>query len=127
MDNIQLQLVLQRAYDKSFLDKIEFLIEQEKEYKRSEFFKLSRIPLLTLYEKFDQYTRSRELVVDQFNAFVEGIDSEGVVKKLGDILEKIEEEKRIVDILNDLVENFNVEKVSEYATQIQEAAKSLKE
>jgi type I restriction-modification system DNA methylase subunit len=127
MDNIQLQLVLQKAYNKSFLDKIEYLIEQEKEYKRSEFFKLARIPLLTLYEKYDQYTRSREFIADQFNEFVDAIDSENVVKKLGDILEEIEKEKRIVDILNDLVENFNVEKVSEYATQIQEAAKSLKE
>lgn len=120
MNNIQLQTILNSAYKKTFLDKIEYLMENEKDYKRSEFFKNTKIPLLTLYEKFDIYQSKGFNIIDEFNDFVEGLDMNMVAEKLSDFIDAAEKNKKIVDTINDLINNFNYEKISEIATEIQE-------
>jgi len=120
MDNIQLQLILDEAYTKTFLEKIEFLVENDKNYKKSEFFKNTKIPLLELYKNFEQYKNSQNDLIDEFNDFIEGINIDIVIEKIREFINKVEDDETIVEKLNDFIDNFNVEKVSEYATQIKE-------
>lgn len=126
MDNIQLQLILDEAYKKTFLDKIEFLLENEKDYKKSEFFRITKIPLLTLYEKFDIYRSKNRNIADEFNDFIYGIDTEAVVQKISELIDLAEKDKKIVDTLNNIIENFNYEKISEIADKVQGELNKLK-
>ena len=120
MDNIQLQLVLEEAYKRTFLDKIEYLADQDKEYKKSEFYKKTRIPLFELYQNFDKYKSKGLDLAKEFNDFVEGIDLDNVIELIKEFIEKLEKDEKIVDVLNNLIENFNYEKISEIATVVQE-------
>jgi predicted transcriptional regulator len=126
MDNIQLQLILDEAYSKTFLDKIEFLLEKEKDYKKSEFFRLTKIPLLALYEKFDGYKTRQKNIADEFNDFIYGIDNDLVVQKISEFIEVAEKDKKIVQTLNEIIENFNYEKISEIAEQVQKELNKIK-
>lgn len=126
MDNIQLQLILEEAYQKTFLDKIEFLLGKEKDYKKSDFFKYTKITLVDLYQKFEVYkSRSRNLA-DELNDFVEGIDIDRIINFIQEFIAKAEENKPIVDTINSIIENFNYEKISEIATQVQEELSKIK-
>jgi len=127
MDNIQLQLVLEEAYENTFLDRMEFIFEKESEYSKSEFFKKTKISLLDLYEKFESYKTKKLGIIDEFNSFIERLDMDLVVSKISEFLEQAEKDKKIVDVLNDLMDNFSVDKISEYATQIQEELTKVKE
>jgi hypothetical protein len=127
MDNIQLQLILEEAYENTFLDRMEFIFEKESEYIKSEFFKKTKISLLDLYEKFESYKTKKLDIIDEFNSFIERLDMDLVVSKISEFLEQAEKDKKIVDVLNDLMDNFSVDKISEYATQIQEELTKVKE
>jgi hypothetical protein len=126
MDNLELQLILEDAYKKTFLDKIEFLVEHDREYKKSEFFKLTKIPLLTLYEKFDQYKTKSITIVDEFIEFIQSIDTDMVAEKVADFITSAEQNKKIVDTINDIIENFNYEKITKIAAEVQEELNKLK-
>jgi len=120
MDNIQLQLILDEAYKKTFLDTIEFLIEHDKDYKKSEFFKNSKISILELYKNFELYKNSKTAIVDEFNDFIEGINTDIIINKIKEFINNIEDDQTLVEKLNEFIDNFNIEKVGEYATQIKE-------
>ena len=120
MNNIQLQLVLEEAYKRTFLDKIEYLTDQDKDYKKSEFYKKTKIPLLELYKNFDAYKSKGLDLAKEFNDFVEGINLDNVMELIKEFIEKLEKDEKIVDVLNNLVENFNYEKISDIATMVQE-------
>lgn len=126
MDNILLQQILQKAYNETFLSRMELLIETDKDYKKSEFFKNTKISLFDLYNQYETYLANKNMIIDEFNAFVEELDTEVLVKKLSDFLADIEKDKKIVEILNDIIEYFSTEKVSEYASLIQEAVDKIK-
>lgn len=126
MKNFEIQRALEEGYEKSFLEKIEFIIEKEKEYKKSEFFKNTKISFTTLYEKFEMYQSRNTDIIDEFNKFIQDLDIDMIVEKVSEFLEKAEKDKKIVDVLNDLIDNFNVEKISEYATKIQEELTKVK-
>jgi hypothetical protein len=126
MDNIQLQQILQKAYEETFLSRMELLVDSDKDYKKSEFFKNTKISLFDLYNQYETYLANKNMIIDEFNAFIEKLDTEIVVEKLSEFLTDIEKDKKIVDILNDIIEYFSTEKVSEYATMIQEAIDKIK-
>lgn len=126
MTNIQIQKILNEALNKSFLDKILFLTEQEREYKKSDFFKTTKIPLLTLHEKYEMYKMKNNQVIEEFNNFIKEIDVDLVTGKLEELVLNLEKNKTIVNMVNDFIENFNYEKVNEYAIQIQEEMNKLK-
>ena len=126
MDNILLQQILQKAYNETFLSRMELLIETDKDYKKSEFFKNTKISLFDLYNQYETYLANKNMIIDEFNAFVEKLDTEVLVKKVSEFLADIEKDKKIVEILNDIIEYFSTEKVSEYASLIQEAVDKIK-
>ena len=126
MKNFEIQMTLEEAYEKPFLEKVEFIIEKEKDYKKSEFFKNTKISFATLYEKFEMYQSRNTDIIDEFNKFVQDLDIDIIVQKVSEFLEKAEKDKKIVDVLNDLIDNFNVDRISEYATKIQEELTKVK-
>jgi len=126
MDNIQLQLMLEEAYKKTFLDKIEFLFEKEREYKKSEFYRKTKLSLVDLYQNFESYKAKSRDLADEFNDFIEGVDTNAIINLIEEFIEKASENQPIVDTLNSIIENFNYEKISEIATQVQEELNKIK-
>ena len=109
MTNIQLQELLEEAYESTFLQSIELLMKNEKDYKQSNFFKQTKIPLTILYEKFFQYKKSSMPLFDEIAKAISNLDVDVLVNKLEEFIVKAEEKERIVDTLNQIIENFNYE------------------
>lgn len=129
MNKLEIQLMLEEAADFNFLSAIEFLSSKEKEYTRSDFYKSTKIPLMVLFEKFVGYSqlKSRELeLADRINEFVKAIDVVSITDIIVDFIEEAEKREPIVNLLNDLIENFNYEKLSEHSEELAKAIDKIK-
>lgn len=109
MTNIEIQRILDAAYDLSFLGSIEHLKKYEVDYKKSEFYKENRIPLNVLYEKYFLYKNSRYGIEEKFNDFFERLDLDKLANLFLDWLEKLENTERINQILSNIIEKFDLD------------------
>jgi hypothetical protein len=81
MDNLELQMLLDELYTESFLESIEMIYEKESEYKKSSFYKQTKIPLIQLYEKYFQYRMLNYSMQEKFNDFIKEIDAKQIIDK----------------------------------------------
>lgn len=137
MNKEELQDLLEETYELPFLWKIERLFEEEKEYKKSDFFKKYKIPLVVLYEKFEAYQRSNknlkeeldvwiEEIIDKLTDFIKKADTDLIVSKIGDFLESANASEKVTDFINNLLDNFDVKQLEKLAQDFEEGIKNLK-
>jgi hypothetical protein len=74
MTQIELQQLLDNIYELSFLESILLIQEKDSLYKKSDFFKQTKIPLVNLYEKYFIYMNSKYSIEDKLNDFITKID-----------------------------------------------------
>jgi len=107
-------MMLEKAYKETFLDKILFLKEQEIQYKKSSFFKQTKISLMELYKNFDIYTTQKL----------------GLTYKLGEeviiFLQKIVEDERFEGFLNKIIESFDFEIIKKQSEELDKVLKTMK-
>lgn len=129
MTKLEIQLLLEKAAEETFLDAIELITSKEKEYSRSEFYKKCKIPLSILFEKFIGYhalLQKQESFSDKINDFIRALDTDAIVNFIEEFIEEAEKRQPIVDLLNELVENFNYEKISEQNKELADIINKLK-
>jgi hypothetical protein len=80
MDNLTLQILLDDLYNESFLNSIEIIYEKELEYKKSSFYKQTKIPLIQLYEKYFQYRTLQYSMQEKLNDFIKRIDIKQMIE-----------------------------------------------
>jgi hypothetical protein len=80
MDNLELQILLDELYTESFLDSIQIIYEKESEYKKSSFYKQTKITLIQLYEKYFQYRMLNYSMQEKFNDFIKEIDAKQIIE-----------------------------------------------
>jgi len=126
MTNIELVALLEEAYEKTFLDAIEFLFEQSSEYKRSKFYKTTRIPLEVLFEKYFAWQKASYNMVDDLFESVMNVDTERLVTKISDIIEKASQDGKITEFFTKLLEQFDPEVLEKYSEEFNKTVESLK-
>lgn len=76
----------------NFFDVILQLKEFEKEYKQSDFFKITKMPLMEIAREAKIfYLTNTSILIDKLNSIINGLDVEkllNVIEESGDILEK---------------------------------------
>jgi hypothetical protein len=79
MNNLDIQSLLNELYDKPFLELIEALSQKESEYKKTSFYKQTKIPLALLFEKYLQHKTLQYSLKEQVKDFIEEVDFENVL------------------------------------------------
>lgn len=126
LTNKEINEILFTAYRMRFLESVEYLYSKQKEYKRSEFYKKTHIPLSVLYQNFFAYKKSGENLFTQFEDFFMEIDSELVTEKIEEILTKIQESEKIGEFFDGLVEQLDIEKLQKYSKELEGVIKNFK-
>lgn len=124
MNNKQIESVLEQAIEKGFLEQVEYIFDNEKEYKKSEFFKKTRIPLITLYEKY-YMTKSQKRLLKDLTEVVKEFDIEFLVIKIEQLLEQFKDSEDIQDFFEKVVSFFNPEKLAGLQEQAAEMLKKI--
>lgn len=126
MTNIELMALLEEAFEKSFLDAIEFLFEKSKDYKRSNFFKSTHIPLEVLFEKYFAWQKASYNMVDDLFESIMSVDTNRLIEKISDIVEKASQDGKISEFFTKLLEQFDPEVLEKYSQEFDKTVQSLK-
>lgn len=126
MTKIEIQQLLEEAKDKNFLSSIELLTINESNYKKSDFYKQTRIPLLSLYEKYFVYHESKYSVSEKINQFLYDFDNDELADKIVDTFEKLQKNERIIKFISKVLEKFDLDAILKDGDSIREIATKLK-
>lgn len=97
MTKEQIEKILIKAGKMEFLDLIEFLAGEEKEYNRGEFYKKTRIPLLQLFKEYVSYNRTKESIVNRaLQDLLRYEDYEKIAEKVVDIFDYLNKNPEVV-------------------------------
>jgi len=127
MNNLELQILLEKIYNQTFLESIEIIFEKEKEYKKSDFFKQTKIPLIQLYEKYFVYMNSKYSIEDKLNDFITKIDTNKLTDISLDWIEKLEDNDKFNKIINIILEKFDLSKLQEGQKEIESIISDIKQ
>ena len=127
MDNLELQMLLDDLYNSSFLDSIEIIYEKESEYKKSSFYKQTKIPLIQLYEKYFQYRMLNYSMQEKFNDFIREIDIKQMIETGLNWLEQLENTERVNQLITKVLENFDLDYIKNNNEELKELLQNFKE
>lgn len=74
MNQIEILTLLEEIYELPFLESILKIQENSIDYKKTEYFKITKIPLSDLYEKYFFYRNSKYSFDEKMNEFITNID-----------------------------------------------------
>lgn len=126
MTNHELKQLLQRASRQSFLEAIEIIYENEAQYKKSAFFKKTRIPLLQLYQNFYSWEKAEFNILDELKHELENFDVQKIVDFAAKAVEAINESPEISEKIKDFLDGFNLQALDGLLVDIQEELSKTK-
>lgn len=127
MTVLELQLFLDDLSELSFLSAILEINKKEKQYKNSEFFKQTRIPLLSLYEKYLQYVTLSKDRIEEIALAIESLDLNRFSDKLAELVLKTLDKETIQKRIEEFSKDFNLEELLEQNEELEEIVNKLKE
>ena len=126
MNNVDLYLLLDDIYRSNFLEAIEIIIEKTPEYKKSEFFKKTKVPLEVLYEKYFHFLTVNYSFEEKLEQFIEGIDSEKLAETVVKVITSLENNKDFMKKIEKFLETFNVEEIQKQNEEFDKIIKTFK-
>jgi hypothetical protein len=119
---IDIQLLLEKAYDESFLGAILLLKENEKEYKKTEFYRKTKVNLLELYKNYYTYIKNIYGVSEK----ILELNEAAVVSKLETILDKMGGSEKLMGLLDKILEKFDIAQLMNQGEEFEKLIKDLK-
>jgi hypothetical protein len=105
MTNLEILVLLNDIKKANFLDAFIIIKNNNKQYKKSRFYKEVKISLAELYKLYYQYTESKFSLSERINEALESIDENILVEKLTNILNS----KRVQDFMELVKNNFDLQ------------------
>lgn len=122
MTKIDLIKVLDEAYYEDFLDSVLVIKRNEKEYKLSDYYKETKIPLMELYKNYYQYKKSEDDLIGQLTYWFDNLDEAKVEEKIASVITKL----RNNEDLKEFFANFSLDRLEEQKEELEGALKDLK-
>ena len=126
MTKLELQQLLEEAYSSFFLDSIELLAAKEAEYRKSDFFKKTKLSLSVLYKQYFIYQQSKYGLSNKIDEFINEIDTEKLEELLIGVVEKLSTNDKLNSIINKFAERFDLKSLIENSEELQTILKNFK-
>lgn len=126
MTKLQIRELLEKAYGAQFLDSVELLLESNKDYVKSEFYKNTRIPLVELYKNYALHRQSTNDLLAQIDKFILEFNVDIAIEKINELIIKLDENEKFKEILSKIIDNLNPEKIEVLQKQIEEVMNNFK-
>lgn len=110
MNQYEIYLVFEEAREKDFLDMIVFLKSEEKKYKESEIYKVSKIPLLELFKNYCEFEKSKINIIEDY---IRNLNKNTIAEAIVEIIEYVNDSEKIGGLLKTIEEKFDLEKLLE--------------
>jgi hypothetical protein len=126
MTNLEIQLLLEQAYEETFLGSVELLVAKSKEYMRSSFYKNTKIDLPDLFQKYFLWKKSQENTFDALINSLNNVDTKILIEKATVFAEELVENKKFKALLDKLLDTLDYNKLSKYSEDLNTKITSLK-
>lgn len=127
MTNLELQMMLDNLANAGFLEAILKIQEKEKEYEESDFFKTTRISLMTLFERYLKYVELKTDLVGDLIERLQHADLEGLKKQAMGIFSSLLDSEQISNMFEDASKEFDIKKIQEENKELSELIEKLRE
>ncbi len=107
MTELELILLLEQINEKTFIEKFLIIAEKSKDYRKSDFYKITKIELGQLYEKFYIYSQNKYSLYEKVVEFVSSIRDEEVINKVISILNMILDDEKVKEIVENISSKFD--------------------
>lgn len=126
MTNLEILVLLKEIYDTDFLNTFILLKQNSKKYKKSQFYKETKIALPELYKYYYTYVQGQYGLLNQITEAIRLLDKDIVIEKIQDILVNLEKSDKVQQILNKIMEQFNVQSLLESNEELKESITKLR-
>ncbi len=126
MNTTEIYYFLETVYDANFLEAIEIIVEEEPKYKKSEFYKKTKVPLLTLCEKYFYWRKNENSLRDELMSFVYNLDEDTVVKTLTNLIKKLESSEDVQRIISMIAESLDPNDLKDISEEFKQTVNKLK-
>jgi ABC-type amino acid transport substrate-binding protein len=123
MNKLEIFKLLEEAYDEAFLDSILLIGENKKEYKKSDFYKTTRIPFLQLYKMYYEKRKADYGIVEQFDFWLRNLNEDTLEQKIAGVLKKLKEDEDLKEIFD----SFSLEGAEKEREELEKNIETLKE
>ena len=126
MNKLNIQSLLDELYEKPFLEVIQTLSQKESEYKKSDFYKQTKIPLNTLFEKYFQHRATQFSMKEKIEDFIREINFESILDSALVWIENEDNQARIEKLLNKVLQKFNLDNLQEESEELKNFLEEFK-
>jgi len=116
MNTTEIYDLLDTIYEANFLESIEIIIQEEPQYKKSEFYKKTKVPLSTLSDKYFYWRKNENSIKDELMSLIYNLDEDAVIKTLTNVIKKLESSedvKRIIAMIGESLDPNDLKDISE--------------
>lgn len=126
MTNNEIKILLEELEGLDFLPLMEKIFEEEREYKKSLFFKKTRISLSQLFRDFTSWKRNQTSLFKKIIKEIEE-NEDVILERIHSIIDKANSDPDIVGGIQNLIGDFNLEELEEYTQELKGEIENLKE
>lgn len=126
MTEMDIILLLEEIKEALYLDKILIIKQNEKKYKKSDFFKATRVPLMQLALGYETYYERRYNAPKMVENAIRGMGSDVIAEKIVESFNLALQDDSIKTIINNVGEFFDYKNIQESAEELKTNIQSLK-
>jgi hypothetical protein len=126
MTNIEIQLLLEQAYEETFLGSVQLLVDKTKDYMRSSFYKNTKIDLPDLFQKYFIWKKSQENTFDTLINSFNNVDTKVLIEKATVFAEELIKNEKFKGLLDKVLDTLDYNKLSEFSEELNTKITSLK-
>lgn len=126
MTNLEILILLKEIYNTDFLNTFILLKQNSKKYKKSQFYKETKISLSELYKYYYTYVQGQYGLLNQIIDAIRLLDKDMVIEKINDIFSNLEKSGKMQDILNKIFNQFNIQSLLDTSKEFKESLQDLK-
>ena len=126
MTILEIQTLLDNLAEKSFLESILEIKKNEQDYKKSDFFKNTKMPLAVLYEKYLQSVFFKTDKVEDIALAIENMDVSRFAEKLSELIDKALDQDNLKERIEGFQKGFDIEELVKQNSELEEAINKLK-
>ena len=118
MTDLDINVFLEGLLNEPYLEILVKLKKKEKEYKKSDFYKLTKINIFELYKNYYVLYQQRYGLMNKITEIIESINEEALANKIESLIK--------TDVLQDLLSKFDVDKILNESEDFKKTLRSLK-
>lgn len=119
MTNFEINKLLEGLSGLNFLEAIQEVHNQEDSYKKSAFFKATKIPLKVLFKEYMMWGQVKKDLIEELDIYIRNFDVSSVIEKIHEIFDKVLNDPEFMEKIKEKLKDYDSEGLNVYMDKIE--------